>query len=71
MSCLDVLLSHSSSAFDFNTLQAYVHPSRGLMAVVIVMVVTIVVLAASIMVLQRREKYQDAIEKQITAHAFL
>ena len=52
-------------------LQAYVHPSEGVLQVVLVMAATILVLGVSIWVLERREKYQDSMEKQLTAHAFL
>lgn len=48
-----------------------VHPSEGIVYVAIVLAVTLLVLAASIWFLERREKYQDEMEKKLTAHAFL
>mmetsp|Transcript_33895 Transcript_33895/g.66126 ORF Transcript_33895/g.66126 Transcript_33895/m.66126 type:complete len:290 (+) Transcript_33895:2-871(+) len=53
------------------TVHAFVHPSEGILYVAGVLGVTLCVLAASIMMLQRREKYHDAMEKQLTAHAFI
>jgi len=52
-------------------IQAYVHPSEGIVYVAIVLAVTLLVLAGSIWFLERREKYQDEMEKKLTAHAFL
>ena len=52
-------------------LQSYVLPSEGVMQMVLVMGATILVLGASIWILERRERYQDAMETQLTAHAFL
>jgi hypothetical protein len=46
-------------------------PSEGVMQMVLVMGATILVLGASIWILERRERYQDAMETQLTAHAFL
>ncbi|EKX52411.1 hypothetical protein GUITHDRAFT_133507 [Guillardia theta CCMP2712] len=56
---------------DYWWIQAYVHPSEGIVYVAIVLAVTLLVLAASIWFLERREKYQDEMEKKLTAHAFL
>lgn len=51
--------------------QVYVRPSQDVQTIAVVLGTTLLVLAASIHALQRREKYQDAMEKQLTAHAFL
>ncbi len=52
-------------------LAVLVHASSGVLYVIVTLAVTLLVLSVSIWLLKRRERFLDAMEKQLTAHAFL